>query len=149
MVQKKEYGHFSKLKDVSGRNSVNQQAIAKSSLEISPELYESLQRGPLSNAQVLHSAKAAGTLAAKNASTLLPYLHTKQLTTINIEFSWKVGSGIWELLIEADVKAKHAESVESEALACVSATALTVFDICKEEHPSMVIGPTYLSRKRG
>lgn len=135
------------MADISGMNAVWQQAIAKSSVQVNRELYESLQRGPLHDRNVLENARLAGTLAAKNTASILPYCHTKHLTLIHIYFEWKVGSGVWELSIQAEIKAKHPNPVDTEAMLAASVAALSIYDSSKMISKSIVLGPTYLSRK--
>lgn len=145
---RKQEGARTGLTELPKTNATSQQAIAKTSVQMNRELYESLQRGALHEASVLENARAAGTLAAKKTSSVLPYCHFKPLTAVAISFDWKVGSGVWELLIEAEVKARHAATVDSEALMAATVTALAVFDSCKSISQSIVLGPCYLSRKR-
>ncbi len=53
------------MSDISGVNAVWQHAIAKSSVQITTELYESLQTGPLREQSVFENARFAATMAAK------------------------------------------------------------------------------------
>jgi len=53
------------------------------------------------------------------------------------------------LHIETTVKTKGSTGVEMEALTAASATALTVYDMCKAVDKGMIIGRTYLVEKTG
>ena len=52
------------------------------------------------------------------------------------------------LLIEVKVKTEGSTGVEMEALTAASATALTVYDMCKAVDKGMIIGETYLLEKQ-
>ncbi|MNE81536.1 Cyclic pyranopterin monophosphate synthase accessory protein [compost metagenome] len=72
--------------------------------------------------------------------------HPLSLTGVNIIFS---DNGVDELYIEATVKTEGKTGVEMEALTAVSASALTVYDMCKALQKDMIIGPTLLQAKSG
>ncbi|MFS0787369.1 cyclic pyranopterin monophosphate synthase MoaC [Shouchella sp. 1P09AA] len=146
MRRRHEVDH-SGFMDISSMTSAKQHAFAKSSVQIDKELYEKLQHGDLKHKQVLENARFAGIMAAKHTSTLLPNNHPKALTYIDISFHWEVHSGSWELIIEVEVKAKHALPVHTEAMTAASISALAVYDLCQQDSQSIVLGPTYLSRK--
>ncbi|GAF19693.1 molybdenum cofactor biosynthesis protein MoaC [Bacillus sp. JCM 19046] len=55
-------------------------------------------------------------MAAKNTSSILPYSYPKELTCVLITFDWKISASVWELLIQVEVKAKHATPVDTEAM---------------------------------
>ncbi|MBM7838583.1 cyclic pyranopterin phosphate synthase [Alkalihalobacillus xiaoxiensis] len=135
------------MSDISGVNAVWQHAIAKSSVQITTELYESLQTGPLREQSVFENARFAATMAAKNTSSILPYSYPKELTCVLITFDWKISASVWELLIQVEVKAKHATPVDTEAMTSASIAALSIYDSCNKLSKSIVLGPTYLSRK--
>ncbi len=133
--------------DISSMNAIKQHAYAKSSVQIDKELYENFQNGDLRHKHILENARFAGIMAAKNTSTLLPNNHPKELTYIAIQFNWEVNSGSWDLIIEVEAKAKHPLPIHTEAMAAASIAALTVYDLCQHDAQSIVLGPTYLSRK--
>lgn len=75
--------------------------------------------------------------------------HPLQLKGTDITFDWNIADGSYELMITASVKTKGSTGVEMEALTAASATALTVYDMCKALDKGMVIGQTYLVTKTG
>lgn len=72
--------------------------------------------------------------------------HPPPLTGIDISFS---DNSEDELYIEATVHTTGKTGVEMEALTAVSASALTVYDMCKAIQKDMIIGPTLLVSKSG
>src|SRR5699024_9158539 len=98
---------------------------------------------------VLAVAQVAGIMAAKNTSQWIPMCHPLQLSGVNIHFDWEKNDQSYELHIFVTVKTKGATGVEMEALTAASATALTIYDMCKAIDKGIVIGQTYLLSKSG
>jgi cyclic pyranopterin phosphate synthase len=124
-------------------SSSERTAIANTTIECSDLIYSIIQEGRIQEDELCYSARVAGTLAAKNAGQWIPYCHTTTIDTLTIEFSWDAHT----LLIQASIKAKATNSLDTLAMAAVTTAALTIFDVCKEYDKGIVIGPTYLSRK--
>lgn len=68
---------------------------------------------------------------------------------VDVSFDWKQSEEQYRLLIEVKVKTEGSTGVEMEALTAASATALTVYDMCKAVDKGMIIGETYLLEKTG
>ncbi|WP_100404986.1 cyclic pyranopterin monophosphate synthase MoaC [Bacillus solitudinis] len=137
-----------KMVDISEKATTARTAIAHSSIEVSEEIYENIEQGKIGKGDVLAVAQVAGIMAAKNTSQWIPMCHPLSLTGVNIHFSWEQTKN-WILRIRVEVKTKGQTGVEMEALTAASATALTVYDMCKALDKGMIIGSTYLSRKTG
>lgn len=88
-------------------------------------------------------------MAAKNTSDWIPMCHPLSLQGVDISFEWNIVEETYELQITTFVKTKGNTGVEMEALTAASATALTVYDMCKALDKGMVIGQTYLLEKSG
>ncbi len=136
-----------KMVDVSEKEVTARTAVACSSIEVNKAIYEAIVNREISKGDVLSVAQVAGIMAAKNTSQLIPMCHPLSLTGVNIHFTWETEP--YRLLIETEVKTKGVTGVEMEALTAASATALTVYDMCKAIDKGMVIGPTYLMEKTG
>lgn len=124
-------------------SSSERTAIAKTTIECSEIVYQSIQEGKLQEDELCYSARVAGTLAAKNAGLWIPYCHSTAIDLLQIEFTWDERT----IIIEALVKAKTSHSIDTLAMTAASTAALTIFDVCKDFDKTIVIGPTYLSRK--
>ncbi|OLS39635.1 molybdenum cofactor biosynthesis protein C [Alkalihalophilus pseudofirmus] len=149
-----ELTHFNeqgraKMVDISDKQETTRTAIAHTSIEVTNEIHQKIEEGKVGKGDVLSVAQVAGIMAAKNTSQWIPMCHPLSLTGINIRFSWEQQEQKWVLKIEAEVKTKGKTGVEMEALTAASATALTVYDMCKALDKGMVIGQTYLSHKSG
>lgn len=150
-----ELTHFNqegraKMVDISDKDITTRTAIAHTSIEVNKEIYTKINEGKMGKGDVLAVAQVAGVMAAKNTSNWIPMCHPLSLTGVDISFEWKDNDkGNYELHIEVSVKTTGKTGVEMEALTAASATALTVYDMCKAVDKGMIIGPTYLTKKTG
>lgn len=135
--------------DISEKNDTERKAIARSSILVNEEIYQKITGRQMEKGDVLAVAQVAGIMAAKKTSDWIPMCHPLQLKGVNIEFAWERQADVYELVITVSVKTKGSTGVEMEALTAASATALTVYDMCKAIDKGMVIGQTYLMEKTG
>ncbi|UTR13439.1 cyclic pyranopterin monophosphate synthase MoaC [Salipaludibacillus sp. LMS25] len=138
-----------RMVDISDKHETARIAVAETSIFVNKEIYENIQNGTMAKGDVLSVAQVAGIMAAKNTSQLIPMCHPLALTGVDIRFDWHVKADTYQLKIKASVKTKGNTGVEMEALTSVSATALTIYDMCKAVDKGMVIGETYLVEKNG
>ncbi|QAS52430.1 cyclic pyranopterin monophosphate synthase MoaC [Halobacillus litoralis] len=148
-----EFSHFNdqgraRMVDISEKKDTVRTAVAKTSVEVNNEIYDKITTQQMAKGDVLSVAQVAGIMAAKKTSDWIPMCHPLSLKGIDVSFDWELGSTP-KLLIEVSVKTKGSTGVEMEALTAASATALTVYDMCKAIDKGMVIGPTYLDEKTG
>ncbi|KGR78611.1 cyclic pyranopterin monophosphate synthase MoaC [Ureibacillus sinduriensis] len=137
--------------DISRKEESVRVAIALSSIKVNKEIYEEIKNGTNKKGDVLSVAQVAGIMAAKQTSNIIPMCHPISLTGVNISFDYNVDNEAdqYEITIQAEVKTKGSTGVEMEALTAVSATALTIYDMCKAVDKNMIIGPTMLMKKTG
>jgi cyclic pyranopterin phosphate synthase len=149
-----EFTHFNdqghaKMVDITLKNDTVRTAVAKSSIEVSREIYQKIVDLEMEKGDVLAVAQVAGIMAAKKTPDIIPMCHPIPIKGVNISFAWHPKGDNYELHIEGEVKTKGSTGVEMEALTAVSACALTVYDMCKAVDKGMVIGPTFLITKTG
>src|SRR5690625_5132574 len=149
-----KFTHFNKqgrarMVDISGKDVTERTALARSSIFVTKAIYEGITQAKVEKGDVLGVAQVAGIMAAKNTPDIIPMCHPLQLRGVDISFEWKNTDDSNELVIEAFVKTKGSTGVEMEALTAASATALTIYDMCKLFDKGMVIGTTYLLQKKG
>lgn len=135
--------------DISEKKETERTAIARTSIYVNEEIYHKITENKIKKGDVLAVGQVAGVMAAKKTSDWIPMCHPLPLTSIDISFAWNLSENTYELEIEAFVKTKGKTGVEMEALTAASATALTIYDMCKSIDKSMVIGQTYLKEKKG
>ncbi|WP_284141529.1 MULTISPECIES: cyclic pyranopterin monophosphate synthase MoaC [unclassified Virgibacillus] len=149
-----DFTHFNaqgraRMVDISHKQETERVALARTSVHVSREIYERITAKTVQKGDVLAVAQVAGIMAAKKTSDWIPMCHPLQLKGIDISFQWNTLDNNYELVIEAFVKTKGSTGVEMEALTAASATALTIYDMCKAIDKGMVIGETYLMEKKG
>lgn len=146
-----ELTHFNeqgraRMVDVSEKEITKRTAVARSMIKMAAGTLSAIKSGKISKGDVLAVAQIAGIMAAKKTSDWIPMCHPPPLTGIDISFS---DNSEDELYIEATVHTTGKTGVEMEALTAVSASALTVYDMCKAIQKDMIIGPTLLVSKSG
>ncbi|AIQ72668.1 MULTISPECIES: cyclic pyranopterin monophosphate synthase MoaC [Paenibacillus] len=146
-----ELTHFNeqgraRMVDVSEKEITKRTAVARSMIKMAAGTLSAIKSGKISKGDVLAVAQIAGIMAAKKTSDWIPMCHPLPLTGIDISFS---DNSEDELYIEATVHTTGKTGVEMEALTAVSASALTVYDMCKAIQKDMIIGPTLLVSKSG
>ncbi|MCM3633821.1 cyclic pyranopterin monophosphate synthase MoaC [Paenibacillus camelliae] len=135
-----------RIVDISEKDVTKRQATATSMVKMNRDTLQQIKAGSISKGDVLAVAQVAGIMAAKRTSELIPMCHPLSLTGVDISFT---DNGEDELYIAATVRTTGKTGVEMEALTAVSATALTIYDMCKALQKDMVIGPTALLEKTG
>ncbi|MCA1012054.1 cyclic pyranopterin monophosphate synthase MoaC [Halobacillus halophilus] len=148
-----EFTHFNeqgraRMVDISSKGETVRTAVAYSSVQANEEIYHKITNQEIAKGDVLAVAQVAGIMAAKKTSDWIPMCHPLSLSGVDISFDWET-SHSYTLQIQAAVKTKGSTGVEMEALTAASATALTIYDMCKALDKGMVIGPTYLMEKTG
>ena len=132
--------------DVSAKDATEREAIARGVLRMQPQTLRLIRSGKIAKGEVLAVARVAGIMAAKRTSDLIPMCHPLLIQVARIDFE-VLAPG--RLQIEAHVTVTGKTGVEMEALAAVSAAALTVYDMCKAVDRGMVISDVRLVEKRG
>ncbi|MFD2046468.1 cyclic pyranopterin monophosphate synthase MoaC [Ornithinibacillus salinisoli] len=149
-----EFTHFNaqgraQMVDISEKKETERLAVARSSVFVTEEIYKKITDRSIEKGDVLAVAQVAGIMAAKKTSDWIPMCHPLALKGIDIAFHWNTDDKMYELEIQVAVKTKGSTGVEMEALTAASATALTIYDMCKAIDKGMVIGNTYLLEKTG
>ena len=120
-------------------------ARASGTITMAAATARAVRAGKIGKGDVLGIARLAGIQAAKRAAEWIPLAHPLRLTGIDLDLAVRGNS----VVITATVRAFDRTGVEMEALAAVSAAALTVYDMCKAIDRGMVIREVRLDEKRG
>ncbi|MFC5405056.1 cyclic pyranopterin monophosphate synthase MoaC [Cohnella soli] len=150
-VETYDFTHFNdqgraRMVDVSDKSVTARVAVAEGRITMNPDTLRRIRERSVAKGDVLAVAQIAGIQAAKKTSDWIPMCHPLPLTGVDIRFAY---DGEETLTITAEVKTTGKTGVEMEALTAVSATALTVYDMCKALQKDMVIGPIMLLSKTG
>jgi cyclic pyranopterin phosphate synthase len=135
-----------RMVDVSGKEVTERVAIAEATVRLQPATLRLIRGKRIAKGEVLAVARIAGIMAAKHTSDLIPLCHPLPVAVARIDFDV---AGANRLRIEAEVKVSGKTGVEMEALAAVSAAALTVYDMCKAVDRGMTITDVRLVKKSG
>ena len=147
-----ELTHFNeqgraRMVDVTEKAVTCRRAAAAGEIHVSPQTMAHIKNGTLKKGDVLAVAQVAGIQAAKHTWELIPMCHPLPLTGIDIAFSLSEEPCMVE--ISAAVTCTGVTGVEMEALAAVSAAALTIYDMCKAVQKDMKITNIRLLEKSG
>ena len=145
-----EFTHFDKkgnarMVDVSEKEITHRVAIAEGIIEMSEECFLMIKEGKHKKGDVLTVATVAGVMAAKRTSEIIPMTHNINLTSVKVTFE-EVTNGYKAI---AQVECDGKTGVEMEALHAVSASLLTIYDMCKAVDKRMVIKDIHLVSKSG
>jgi len=147
-----DFTHFNpagrvRMVDVSDKAETVRTALAAGRVRLNPDTLRLVKTGGLSKGDVLGIAQIAGILAAKHTSDLIPLCHPVPLTGADLNLT--VNETDCAVDIQAAVRCTGPTGVEMEALAAVSAAALTVYDMCKAVQRDITIENIRLLRKEG
>jgi cyclic pyranopterin monophosphate synthase len=130
-----------RMVDVGGKPLSRRRAVARGTVQMSPETARRLRELPKGDALV--TAQLAGIMAAKRTSELIPLCHPLPLSHIEVSLDVKGDS----VEIAAAVETTAQTGVEMEALTAVSVAALTVYDMAKAVDKEMVVANVRLLEK--
>ena len=136
-----------RMVDVSAKGDTMREAIAMGSVTMAPATYRLIRKGEGPKGDIFTVAKVAGIMAAKKTHDLIPLCHPLAITHVDVEYTFDDKKST--VGIKATVRTKGQTGVEMEALTCATATALTIYDMCKAVDKGIVLGPFYLQEKSG
>ena len=131
--------------DVGAKPETDRVAIASGIITMEIETITAVRAGTIGKGDVLGVARIAAIQAAKRTSDIIPLCHPLRLTGVDVDL--RIANNA--IYIMATVRAFDRSGVEMEALAAVSAAALTIYDMCKAIDRGMVISEIRLDEKRG
>lgn len=136
-----------RMVDVTDKKTTDRHALASGRISMSEEAFNALMQNRIVKGNVLETARIAGIMAAKKTSDIIPLCHPLMLTHVQIDFTHDSDRKCIE--IYASVRTPGHTGVEMEALTAVSASALTIYDMCKAVDKTMIISDIMLVEKRG
>lgn len=135
------------MTDVGGKAETERKAVAVGRIRMSAECFEAVAAGTAKKGDVLGTARIAGIMAAKRTPELIPLCHNIGLTKVTVDF--EPDSANHEIKAVCTAKSKERTGVEMEALTGVSASLLTIYDMCKSVDKAMEISGIMLLEKSG
>ena len=132
--------------DVGGKDETDRSATASARLRFPAGLLAEALAGRGPKGPIEEMARAAGVLAAKGTSGLIPMCHPLGLDQVDVEFS-EPEEGLLEVRCHARCRGRT--GVEMEAMTGAAVAALTVYDMTKALHKGIVIERIALEEKTG
>ena len=136
-----------RMVDVGEKEVTRRVAMAEGHIRTSVETVEAIAGGETPKGNVLVIAQLAGIMAAKRTAELIPLCHPLPLTSVSVEL--ELDPLLPGVRAKATAKVDGKTGVEMEALTAVSASLLTIYDMCKARDRGMEIGGIRLLRKEG
>jgi len=133
--------------DVSSKKDTQRLATAEACISMSGETLRLVRKNDTPKGDVLAVAQAAGIMAAKKTSDLIPLCHPLLLTHVSIVFSFPPKSS--SIVITATARGRGKTGFEMEALMAAAVAALTIYDMCKFFDQGMTIKDLRLVKKTG
>ncbi len=130
--------------DVSTKPVMLRTACASCNFVAKKETIDSILVGNLPKGEAFTVARIAGIQAAKKCDSLIPLCHTIPLEYVRVDFERQEDTRI---VINAKVIAKGRTGIEMEALAAVSASALSLWDMTKAIDTNLQIDNIHLCEK--
>jgi len=134
-----------RMVDVGAKSVTARQAVAQGHITMSPEAATAIRAGSVQKGDVLAVARVAGVMAAKKTSDLIPLCHPLPLSKVEIDLVLDAEG----VTATATAATAGQTGVEMEALAAVTVTLLTVYDMAKALDKRMTIGDIRLLSKTG
>jgi len=137
-----------KMVNVSDKKITKRTAIAKATMFLGKEIIAHFNNEELitKKGPVFQTAIIAGIQGVKKTSEIIPMCHPLLINGVDININI-INSEHVEVLCEVIIEGKT--GVEMEALAGVSATCLTIYDMCKSISKDIIIKEVKLLEKTG
>jgi molybdenum cofactor synthesis domain-containing protein len=143
-VQKQGVSEY-KMIDVGSKTPTHRVCIATGKLIAAEPSIAAIRLGTLPKGNVLPLAEAAGIIAVKKTSELLPLCHPLPIDAAILRFEFEKNA----VRVFCEVRAHAKTGVEMEALSGVNAALLCIYDLTKGIDPALELADIHLIEKRG
>jgi molybdenum cofactor biosynthesis protein MoaC len=133
--------------NVINKSETKRKAVACGYVNVGREISQLIAKNLMKKGDVLTVSQIAGIMGAKNTSNLIPLTHNIPLSSVKVAVNLNESENRVE--IEASVECFGKTGVEIEALAAVTISALTVYDMCKAVSHDITITDVRLMEKSG
>ncbi len=135
-----------RMVDISEKENTRRTATASAHILTTPAVIREIKRNRIGKGDVFAVARVAGIQAAKRTSTMIPLCHELWITSVAIHIRF-VGSR--DIHVESEITTVGRTGPDMEALSSVSASCLTIYDMCKSLDRNMTIKDIRLTGKTG
>jgi cyclic pyranopterin phosphate synthase len=133
--------------DISHKKPTMRMARASGFVRVGRSTLDLIENKLLPKGDLFQVAKIAGIMAAKKNAELIPMCHPLALSFIDVSVELdydKIG-----VRVTSEVRLEGKTGAEMEALAAVSISSLTVYDMCKSVDKNMIIEDIKILEKHG
>ena len=133
--------------NVADKPGTRRRAVAEAVVELGAEIMTHLSNNDIQGPKgpVFQTAIIAGTMAVKQTSTLIPFCHPLPIEACEFQIM-PAATGV---TLRCEVSTTGKTGVEMEAMTGATVAALTVYDMTKAIHKSIVIRSIRLLAKTG
>jgi cyclic pyranopterin phosphate synthase len=135
------------MKDISDKSVTLRRAVAEGTIVLTAKAYQTLIKHGSPKGDVFETARIAGIMAAKSTPSIIPLCHPLPLEKVTVTFNKLSAKRC--IHVTAEVVCSGKTGVEMEALAAVSASCLTIYDMSKWMGQDMTISNVRLIHKSG
>ncbi len=146
-TKNKAMKQISGMVDNSDKDVTKRVAIASGVLFMGKDAFNILMKQGSPKGNVWEVAKVAAVIAAKKTPDIVPFCHPLELNKVKVTFETDAKKSLVRSNVEVVYVGKT--GVEMEALAAVSASLLTIYDMMKWADKGMVIKDIKLLHKSG
>ena len=133
--------------DVSSKEITIRNAEALGFVYMQEKTLKTIINKKISKGDVFQIARLAGIMASKQTSSIIPLCHPLIIDKVAMDILPDKDNS--RVIISSSVTCRGSTGVEMEALTAVSASALTIYDMCKSIDRSMTIKDIKLIKKSG
>ena len=135
------------MTDISDKQITSRYAVAEGNIKMNAACYAAVRQSASKKGDVLGVARISGIMAVKQTPSIIPLCHTLLISKASIDFAFNDDE--CKITATCTVKTTGSTGVEMEALTGVSASLLTIYDMCKSADRGMEIGGIRLLKKSG
>ena len=136
-----------RMVDVGDKPDTARRARAAGAIRMAPATLAAIRANAIAKGDVLGVARIAGIMAAKRTAELIPLCHPIALTDVDVRL--EADDALPGIRVEATARTVGKTGVEMEALAAVSVTLLTIYDMAKSLDKRMSLDSIRLLEKEG
>ncbi len=118
-----------RMVDITGKERSYREAVAYGRIRLTHTSIEKISKGLVEKGDVITTAKLAGIINAKRTPEIIPLCHPIPITSIDVDIKIEDEEHIGVI---CTVKTIAQTGVEMEALTCVSASLLAIWDMVKK-----------------
>lgn len=142
------------MRDITHKQSSLRTASGIGHVYCSAETIKLIESNQIPKGNIFEFARAAGFLAAKNTSHLLPHCHPVAIDGLEMEFEMLDSTASEEgsrvgISVTCTAKSIGRTGIEMEVLTAISVAALTIYDMLKPVDKFLEIGGIVLLDKKG